>query len=69
MRIYAAPNERAAVRGGMMDAATLCDTLADHVEHTGRPSKQRAAIATALRQAGDAIMAMRQMVEVPQNAE
>ena len=51
-------------RGGLGDAAHLCDAIAADIEAGGRKSKRRAELAALVRACGDAIYAMRERVKV-----
>lgn len=69
-RIYQQASERAAMRGGMMDAAALCDKLATEMIAQNRrgnrmPRRLALQMASAFSRCGDEIMRMRDRVEVP----
>lgn len=67
LRMYPERNYRVGMRSGMMDAATLCDLIAEHIGLTGGKNRRtRDAMAVAKR-CGDAISAMRDKVSVPQS--
>lgn len=70
-RIYKEPDERAAMRGGMADAAALCDALVELIlaENRGRggkgpTTKHGQELAAVAKRCGDAIWEMRKRVEV-----
>ena len=65
LRMYPERAYRVGMRSGMMDAATVCDMIAAQIARTGgKNQRTRDAMALAKR-CGDAIMAMRDGVEVP----
>jgi hypothetical protein len=63
MRDASSP-QRGYIRWGMGDAAHLCDAIAFRIGKTGRKSKRRDEMAAVAKQCGDAIWAMRDLVEV-----
>lgn len=72
LSLYRRPDQRAAMRGCLTDAAWLCDALASELieqyrlEHGKRaPPKRMLDVVWAFRRAGDEIMRMRDRVEVP----
>lgn len=70
LKTYALRNERAALRCGLIDAAGLCDALATVIRHEnrmrgGKITKRGQMLAMVATRAADAIMAMREKVEVP----
>lgn len=66
MRIYTTNEQRAAVRGGMMDAATLLDVIANRIKLM-RKSKRRDEWAALIEMCADEIMLMR--ADVTREAE
>ena len=64
LRLYPERPFRVGMRSAMMDAATLCDLIAEQIEASGRTSKDRRAAAAVAKRCGDAIMAMRDQVSV-----
>lgn len=68
LSIYKTPDERAAMRGALGDAAALCDALATQIGHEHRSrgviKKQGLALAAAVTKAADAIWQMREKIEV-----
>ena len=74
LEIYRSRHQRAAARGALMDAATLCDAMASEtlaqyrLSHGKRvPSKAVQDIAVTFKRAGDEIMRMRDRVSVPRD--
>lgn len=72
LEVHQSRDQRAAARGALMDAATLCDVLASEfiaqhkIGHGNRaPSKMAQEISAAFKRAGDEIMRMRDRVSVP----
>ncbi len=70
LQVYEERRQRAAMRGGLVDAAALCDVLASEFVAQNRkgnrvPSKAVQEVAAAFRRAGDEIMRMRERVSVP----
>ncbi len=64
-RIYQGPNERAAMRGALLDAAALCDAMARRIQdgnrvRGGRVSRIGQDLADIATKCGDAIQAMRE---------
>ena len=68
--MYREPNERAAMRGALMDAAGLLDAIATDIgrEHfkRGRITNEGQKLALVVTRAADALMAMREKINVPQ---
>lgn len=64
LRIYPERTYRIGMRSALMDAATLCDLIAEQITLSGRSSKDRRASAAVAKRCGDAIMAMREKVDV-----
>lgn len=64
--IYREPNERAAMRGALGDAAALCDAIAIDIGNQnrvrGRITNKGLAMALAVSRAGDAIFMMREKI-------
>lgn len=56
---------RVGMRSGMGDASALCDAIAADLVRGMRPSKRRDALVAVAKRCGDAIFAMRDLVEVP----
>jgi len=70
LRSYTTRGERAAMRGGLIDAASLCDRMADEIiaqnRHGSRaPKKLVLQMAAAFKRCGDEIQRMRDRVTVP----
>jgi hypothetical protein len=67
-RIYRDPMQRGSMRGGMGDAAALCDAIARQIviEHTygGRVTKVGRELEAVAKRCADAIRAMREQVKV-----
>lgn len=69
LRMYETRDYRVGMRSGMMDAAALCDLIAEDIRTKGGKNKAtREAMAVAKR-CGDAIAAMRDEVAVPGNVD
>lgn len=60
--IYCPPEARGSIRGGMGDAAHLCDAIAREIAKAGRKSKRRDEMAAVAKRCGDAIWAMRERI-------
>jgi|SRR5712671_2314706 len=70
LNAYRSPEERAAMRGALEDAAHLCDAIAADVStKRGRTSKQRLKLGYAAKRCGDAIWAMREKVRLDERTD
>jgi hypothetical protein len=65
LAMYEGRDLRVGMRSGMMDAAHLCDLIAEDIRKAGRDSKLRTAMIAVAERCGDAIEAMRKQVGVP----
>lgn len=61
---YRSPDQRAAMRGALRDAAHLCDALATAAGDGRRMSAKLRDIQSAMKRCGDAIWAMREKIPV-----
>lgn len=69
LRVYTDRAERVAMRCALGDAAALCDALAEQTKRQnsysgGRVTQVGQTLAEAVKTAGDAIWAMREMIDV-----
>jgi len=70
LRLYMTRDQRAAARGALMDAAGLCDAMADELVNQNRkgswpPPRLVLQVAAVMKRCGDEIMRMRDRVDVP----
>lgn len=72
MRTYRTPEERAALRCALSDAASLCDTLTKDIAAENRGNHGRGAttkrgreLAAVAKRCGDTIWALRDKITVP----
>ena len=71
LRLYQSRDQRVATRGALMDAAGLCDKMADELIAQNRkgkraPAKRVLQMAATFQRCGDEIMRMRDRIKVPQ---
>jgi len=65
LEMYTTRDHRVGMRSALMDAAHLCDAIAADISKTGRKSMRRDQLVAVAKRCGDAIEAMRELVEVP----
>ena len=74
LRLHPTREGRSGIRSGLGDAASICDLVAKRIEKAnpgrGKNSVSQVGqeIATAVRRAGDEIMAVRDRIDVPGSA-
>lgn len=62
LKMYTERDIRVGMRSGMMDAAHLCDAIAEEILGSRRKSRERDALCAAVKRCGDAIENMRNLV-------
>lgn len=65
LRVYPSAEQRGPLRGGLGDAAAICDLIAKEIAAGGRPSKLRREMADVATRCANEIWLARDEVEVP----